>query len=141
TKEERLEFVRKVYFTLTLMLLADVGIICCALFIPGARAFFQRHLIIYICSYIFFFIIYISLVCCRVVRHTFPYNYIMVALLAISMGFMLACIASFHSIDELLIAAAGTMLVTLAVTLIALCGTFDITGYGFYLVIASLVLM
>ena len=98
------QFVRKVYATLLSQLLITIGFIAVFVFVKPIKEFYcdgvrvdenglghciarsQNGFIMYIVSYVIFFITYIAIACCESVRRKSPANMIAMAIFTLSLS-------------------------------------------------------
>jgi len=157
TKEIRAKFVRKVYATLLIQLLITLGFIAVFVFTPTIKDFYctdtytdgaivhclrpsQNGFIMYIVSYVIFFVTYFTIMCCKSVRRKSPGNMIALAVFTLSLSIWVASISVYHDAYWVLMAVGITAALCLGLTLFACQTRWDFTGMGIYLFAASMVL-
>uniref|UniRef100_A0A8C2X449 Zgc:110410 n=1 Tax=Cyclopterus lumpus TaxID=8103 RepID=A0A8C2X449_CYCLU len=103
-------FIRKVYLTLMIQLLATVGIIC---------AFLYWAMVI---------VLIVALSCCGNLRRQVPLNFIALSLFTLAEGLMLGAATVYFNAEAVLWAVGATALVSFALTLFAMQTKWDFTG-------------
>ncbi|XP_054168152.1 protein lifeguard 1-like [Oppia nitens] len=137
-KNIRRMFVQKVYSILSLQLFITFGLTAIVVLTPSIKHWVQHNLWIYIFAYCFFFVLYITLICCPGPRRTYPTNFILLFLFTISLSIMVAMISAFHDLFSVLTAAGITAVCCTAVSLFSCYTKFDFTRLWWVLSIASL---
>lgn len=151
TQQIRAKFVRKVYATLLSQLLITIGFIAVFVFVKPIKEFYcdgvrvdenglghciQRStngFIMYIVSYVIFFITYIAIACCESVRRKSPANMIAMAIFTLSLSVWVSSIAIYHDVYWVFMAMGITAALVLGLTLFSFQTKIDFTGYGMYL--------
>ena len=87
--------------------------------------------IVYIVSYIIFFITYISIVCCQSVRRKSPGNLIAMAIFTLSLSVWVSSIAVYHDVYWVFMAIGITAALCLGLTLFSFQTKIDFTGKYF----------
>jgi len=116
TKEIRAKFIRKVYATLLSQLAITIVIMLIFLFVPAIRGFYCTDIqydensvghclraspngfIVYIVSYVIFFVTYMAIACCEPVRRKSPGNIIAMGIFTLALSVMTASIAIYHDV-------------------------------------------
>jgi len=158
SQQIRAKFIRKVYATLLSQLMITIGFIAVFVFVPGIRDFYcngthyddngighcvgrsNNGYIVYIVSYIIFFITYISIVCCQSVRRKSPGNLIAMAIFTLSLSVWVSSIAIYHDVYWVFMAIGITAALCLGLTLFSFQTKIDFTGLGMYLFAAVWIL-
>lgn len=126
-------------------------------FVPGIREFYctnirydgvvghclsasQNGFIVYIVSYIIFFITYFAIACCESVRRKSPGNMIAMAIFTLSLSVWVSSIAIYHDVYWVFMAIGITAALCLGLTLFSFQTKIDFTGWGIYLFAASWIL-
>ena len=141
------QFVRKVYATLFCQLLTTLGFILVVVFTPIIRGIYcdkalpsdgafpgkcqkksQNGRIIYIVSYIIFFVTYIAIVCCQSVRRKSPGNIIAMGIFTLALSIMVSSISVYHNAEWVLMAIGITAALCLGLTLFSFQTKIDFTG-------------
>jgi len=151
TQQIRAKFIRKVYATLLSQLLITFGFIAVFVFVPGIRGFYcdesrydengighclrasNNGFIVYIVSYVIFFITYLTIACCESVRRKSPGNMIAMAIFTLSLSVWVSSIAIYHDVYWVFMAMGITALLCLGLTLFSFQTKIDFTGIGMYL--------
>lgn len=158
TKEIRAKFIRKVYATLLSQLMITVAFIAVFVFTPPIRSFYCAHeavdddgmwhcrgasqngLIMYIVSYVIFFITYLTIACCQSVRRKFPGNLVAMGIFTLALSVWVASIAIYHDVYWVFMAMGITAALCLGLTLFSFQTKIDFTGIGMYLFAACWIL-
>jgi len=158
TQQIRAKFIRKVYATLLSQLTITIGFIAVFVFVPGIRNFYcegvhvdengighcqgrsQNGFIVYIVSYIIFFITYLTIACCQSVRRKSPGNLIAMAIFTLSLSVWVSSIAIYHDVYWVFMAIGITAALCLGLTLFSFQTKIDFTGLGMYLFAACWIL-
>ena len=145
------QFIRKVYATLLSQLLITFGFIAVFVFVPGIRGFYcdesrydengighclrasNNGFIVYIVSYVIFFITYLTIACCESVRRKSPGNMIAMAIFTLSLSVWVSSIAIYHDVYWVFMAMGITALLCLGLTLFSFQTKIDFTG-NFYII-------
>merc|ERR1711983_97761 len=114
TKEIRAKFIRKVYATLFSQLLITIGFIAVFVFTLQIKNFYctdvyedgtgiihcvrpsHEGFIMYIVSYVIFFVTYFALMCCKSVRRKSPVNMIVMGIFTLALSIWVASISIYH---------------------------------------------
>jgi len=157
-KAVRAAFIRKVYSILLSQLTITTAFIAVFCFTPPIKNFYcagyrtdadgnercvaitENGLIIYIVSYVVFFVTYLTIACCQSVRRTFPGNLIAMAIFTLSLSLWVSSIAIYHDANWVLMAIGITALLCLGLTLFSFQTKWDFTGMGIYLFAGSWIL-
>jgi len=158
TKEIRAKFIRKVYATLFSQLLITIGFIAVFVFTPQIKNFYcdgvfeddsgilhcvrpsHEGFIMYIVSYVIFFVTYFALMCCKSVRRKSPVNMIVMGIFTLALSIWVASISIYHDAYWVLMAVGITAALCLGLTLFSFQTKIDFTGIGIYLFAASWIL-
>jgi len=158
TQQIRAKFIRKVYATLLSQLCITIAFIAVFVFVPQIREFYCTSLeydsngighclaashngfIVYIVSYVIFFISYFAIACCEPVRRKFPGNLIAMGIFTISLSLWVSSIAIYNDVYWVFMAIGITAALCLGLTLFSFQTKIDFTGYGIYLFAASWIL-
>ncbi|CAF3816870.1 unnamed protein product [Rotaria sp. Silwood1] len=136
-------FIRKVYSILMIQLTITFGLIALFHFIPAIREYVRspdgRWL--YFTSYVVFIVTYFALVCSKNAARKFPLNLILLAILTLSMGYMMGMISAYYKIESVLIAVGITAFVCLGVTLFSFQTKYDFTSCMGVLLVMTLALL
>lgn len=143
------QFIRKVYATLFSQLLITLGFILVVVFTPSIRNFYcdqfaepklddpfpekcvrpsQNGFVMYIVSYIIFFVTYIAIACCTSVRRKSPGNIIALGIFTLALSVMVSSISVYHNAEWVLMAIGITAALCLGLTLFSFQTKIDFTG-------------
>jgi len=158
TQQIRGKFIRKVYATILCQLMVTIGFIAVFVFVPGIRSFYcdsthydengighclkasQNGFIVYIISYVIFFITYLTIACCQSVRRKSPGNLIAMGIFTLSVSIWVSSIAIYHDVYWVFMAIGITAALVLGLTLFSFQTKIDFTGLGMYLFAACWIL-
>ncbi|CAF2839810.1 unnamed protein product [Rotaria sp. Silwood2] len=143
SKEIRRVFIRKVYTILMIQLSITFGLIALFHFTPPIREYVRSShgQWLYFASYAVFLVVYIALICSKRAARRFPLNLILLAILTLSMGYMMGMISAYYKIESVLIAVGITAFVCLGVTLFSFQTKYDFTSCFGVLFVISLALL
>lgn len=139
-KNIRRLFVQKVYSILSVQLLVTFSLIALFVFTPAIKEWVHRNMWAYLVSYIVFFVLYITLMCCEGPRRNYPTNFVLLSIFTLSLSLMAAMICVYHNVISVLIAAGITAVCCISVSVLSFYTKFDFTKYGWALAIASIAL-
>ncbi|KAK0177679.1 hypothetical protein PV328_001708 [Microctonus aethiopoides] len=131
-------FIRKVYSILMCQLLVTVLITAFFVFHKPTQYYFHAHREYFFGTLIFTIILVFFMVCCTNIRRKAPMNYIFLFVFTLAESFLVGIIASLYSSETILIAAALTVAVCLALTIFAFQTKWDFTTLNASLFIALL---
>ncbi|XP_067870550.1 protein lifeguard 1 isoform X2 [Heterodontus francisci] len=133
---------QKVFVILGIQLLFTFGLVCIFTFSTDIRVYVLKTPALYYSSLGIFIFILLTLTCCGNVRRKHPWNLIFLAILTISLSYMVGMIASYHDTNSVMITLGTTVTVCFAIMLFASQTRFDFTYcYSFLLVLSIVVLM
>uniref|UniRef100_A0AAY4CJD7 Uncharacterized protein n=1 Tax=Denticeps clupeoides TaxID=299321 RepID=A0AAY4CJD7_9TELE len=125
----RQAFVRKVYLTLMVQLLATVGIICAFLYWYGQQLFsWKFNITSFISNRAGTIVLVLVLACCGDIRRKVPFNYILLGLFTVVEGFMLGSVTVFYQVDAVFWAVGATAFVSFALSVFAMQTKWDFTA-------------
>ncbi|XP_067837775.1 protein lifeguard 1-like [Heptranchias perlo] len=138
----RRHFIRKVFVVLGMQLLFTFGLVCVFTFSADVRLYVGKTPALYYSSFGIFIFFLIVLNCCGDVRRRHPWNFICLALLTLSLSYMVGTVASFYETSSVMIALGSTVAVCFAIILFASQTRLDFTYcYGFLLVLSTVLIM
>ncbi|KAG7469733.1 hypothetical protein MATL_G00131880 [Megalops atlanticus] len=137
----RQAFIRKVFMVLTVQLLVTFGFVAIFTFVDDAKIFVRINPWTYYVSYAVFFVALIVLSCCGDFRRKHPWNLIALAVLTLSMSYMVGMIASFYETDAVIMAVGITAVVCFTVVLFSLQSKYDFTSCRGVLFVCLIVLI
>ncbi|KAL7670798.1 hypothetical protein ACOME3_005722 [Neoechinorhynchus agilis] len=140
-KRIRRIFVRKVFLILLVLLSFTFGCVAMSYFTPGLKTFVRQNPALYYVSFVLFFASYITLACCKSVARRPGINYAILAILNLSMTYMVSMITAFHNTQNVLLAMGITVLVCLSVILFSMQTKYDFTKCTGTLFVASIAFM
>ncbi|KAF7669428.1 hypothetical protein LDENG_00186390 [Lucifuga dentata] len=139
-KTVRRAFIRKVFLVLTAQLMVTFSFVAVFTFAEEVKTFVQRHTWTYYVSYAVFFVSIILLSCCGNVRRKHPWNLVALAILTLSMSYMVGMIASFYDTESVIMAVGITAVVCFTVVLFSLQTKYDFTSCWGVLFVSLIVL-
>ncbi|KAL2084278.1 hypothetical protein ACEWY4_019796 [Coilia grayii] len=120
-------FLRKVYFTLMIQLLATVGIICAFLYWTDLRMWTYYSSWFTYATMGTTVVLILVLACCGEVRRKVPLNFIFLGLFTVVEGLMLGSVSVYYNAEAVLWAVGATAFVTFTLTLFAMQTKLDFT--------------
>ena len=88
----------------------------------------QNGFVMYIVSYIIFFVTYIAIACCTSVRRKSPGNIIALGIFTLALSIMVSSISVYHNAEWVLMAIGITAALCLGLTLFSFQTKIDFTG-------------
>ena len=134
-KDIRAKFIRKVYAILFTQLMITVGFIGVFIFVPAIRDFYcdsvnydeqgfghclkasSNGFIVYVASFVLFFVTYLAITCCKSLRRKSPENLVTLAIFTLSLSIFAASVAIYHDVYWVLMAIGMTAALCLGLTL------------------------
>ncbi|XP_065580738.1 protein lifeguard 1-like [Artemia franciscana] len=123
-------FIKKVFGIVMCQLILSLGILSLFVYIPAVRQFVVVHPYLVWIALIVHIVIAIVLICWEEARKKYPWNYIILGLFTLNMGFLLGATSARYSADEIFIAVAACIAVCLALILFAMQTKYDFTTFG-----------
>ncbi|XP_057713751.1 protein lifeguard 1 [Corythoichthys intestinalis] len=114
-KTVRRAFVRKVFSILTLQLVFTFSVVCVFTFSPVVKRVVQKNIWIYVSSFLIFAIVSIALNCAKSLRRKHPWNLIGLAIVTISLSYVVGTMASYHDTRAVIITMATTLAISLTI--------------------------
>ncbi|XP_060677340.1 protein lifeguard 1, partial [Hemiscyllium ocellatum] len=138
----RRHFIRKVFAIVGVQLLFTCGIVCIFTYSPDIRTFLLKTPALSYSAIGLYTFTVLALSCCGEIRRRHPWNLIFLALLTLSLSYLLGVIASSYETSSVLIALGSTVAVTFAIILFVSQTRIDFTlCYGFLLVLSTVLFM
>lgn len=137
----RRDFVRKVYTILTFQLILTFAIALPMNLFMDAKAVRANMGLYYVAMFTSLGAIIGVGCCCQGVARTFPYNYIFLLVVTVSMSVMTGFVTAMYTTTSVLMALGTTAIVFGALTFYACCTKSDFTGCGPYLMCALFAMM
>ncbi|CBZ54954.1 Os03g0795800 protein, related [Neospora caninum Liverpool] len=142
TKEIRQGFIRKVYTIIALQLITTAAVTALFLFVDPVRAWFLTHgQPVIIAAGVVLLVTSIPLVCCEGASRRFPFNYLLLCVFTLAESVLVAAVTAHYSEKTVLIAVAGTAVITVGLSLFACQVKYDFTSWVGVLFIFALNLM
>ncbi|KAM9719846.1 protein lifeguard 1 [Menidia menidia] len=136
-KSVRRGFVRKVFGLLTLQLLFTFSVVCVFTFSSVVKQAVQTSLWAYLSSFIVFAVVAFSLSCCPSFSRRHPWNLLGLAVVTLSLSYMVGAVASFHDTTAVVITMAVTLVISVAIIAFSAQTRYDFTiFYGVLLILA-----
>ncbi|XP_028985772.1 glutamate receptor, ionotropic, N-methyl D-aspartate-associated protein 1b (glutamate binding) isoform X2 [Betta splendens] len=136
----RRAFIRKVFLVLTVQLMVTFAFVAVFTFAEPVKGFVRVNFWTYIVSYIVFFVSLCVISCCGNVRRKQPWNFVALAVLTLSLSYMVGMIASYHETDSVIMAVGITAVVCFTVVLFSLQTKYDFTSCHGVLFVCLIVL-
>ncbi|XP_061752691.1 glutamate receptor, ionotropic, N-methyl D-aspartate-associated protein 1a (glutamate binding) [Nerophis ophidion] len=140
-KSIRQAFIRKVFLVLTVQLLVTFSFVAVFTFVHEAKVFVRMNPWTYYISYVIFLVSLIVLSCCGDFRRKHPWNLVALAILTLSLSYMVGMIASFYDTDTVIMAVGITAVVCFTVVLFSLQSKYDFTSCQGVLFVCLIVLL
>ncbi|XP_059807572.1 protein lifeguard 1 isoform X2 [Hypanus sabinus] len=138
----RQHFIRKVFVILGVQLLFTFGLVCAFTFASEIKDFVWKYPAIYYSSFAVFLLTVITLACCKSIQRRYPWNFICLAFLTLSLSYMVVMVASFNDTVSVMIALGSTVAVCFGMILFSSQTRLDFTCCnGFLLVLSIVVIM
>ncbi|XP_070774586.1 protein lifeguard 1 [Enoplosus armatus] len=135
-KTVRRAFVRKVFSILTLQLLFTFSVVCVFTFSSVVKEAVQTNLWVYLSSFIIFLVVAVALNCCKSFSRRHPWNIVGLAVVTLSLSYMVGTIASFHNTTAVVITMGATMAISVAIIAFSAQTRFDFSiWYGVLLIL------
>jgi hypothetical protein len=125
--EIRLGFIRKTYGILCTQLLVTTAVVGLTTAVSEVQDFFLTYFELFIAAIVVNLVCFIALICCRQYARKVPTNYILLTLFTLAEAVMVSYVCAAYDPVTILIAAALTVGVTLALTIYALVTKHDFT--------------
>uniref|UniRef100_A0A3Q3K642 Protein lifeguard 1 n=2 Tax=Monopterus albus TaxID=43700 RepID=A0A3Q3K642_MONAL len=120
-------FIRKVYLTLMIQLLATVGIICAFLYWDALWQWTRANNWFSYTMMAVVVVLILAMSCCDNLRRQVPLNFIALGLFTIAEGLMLGSVVVYFNAEAVLWAVGATALVSLSLSLFAVQTKWDFT--------------
>ncbi|XP_053185707.1 protein lifeguard 1 [Scomber japonicus] len=141
-KSVRMGFVRKVFSILTLQLLFTFSVVCVFTFSTAVKKAVQENLWVYLSSFIVFAVVAIALSCFKSFSRRHPWNIVGLAVVTLSLSYMVGTVASFHNTTAVVITMGVTIAISFAIIAFSAQTRYDFTiFYGVLLILAVDVIM
>ncbi|XP_053105179.1 protein lifeguard 1-like [Hemicordylus capensis] len=139
-KNLRQAFIRKVFLVLTLQLTVTFAFVAIFTFVKEVKTFVRKNVWTYYVSYAVFFISLIVLSCCGEFRRKHPWNLVALAILTVSLSYMVGMIAGFYDTDAVIMAVGITAAVCFTVVIFSMQTKYDFTSCRGVLIVCLMVL-
>lgn len=140
-KTIRRAFVRKVFSVVTLQLLVTFSVVCLFTFSATVKKAVQGNIWIYISSYIIFVVVAICLSFSSSFSRKHPWNLLGLAVVTLTLSYMVGTVASYHNTTAVAIAMGTTMVVCFAIIIFSAQTRVDFTLCNGTLLILSVILL
>ncbi|XP_074508145.1 protein lifeguard 1-like [Sebastes fasciatus] len=141
-KTVRRAFIRKVFSILTVQLLFTFSVVCVFTFSSVVKEAVQHNLWAYVSSFIIFIVVATTLGCCKSFSRRHPWNIVGLAVVTLSLSYMVGTIASFHDTAAVVITMGATLAITVAIIAFSAQTRYEFSiCYGILLVLAVDVIM
>ncbi|XP_028449187.1 protein lifeguard 1 isoform X1 [Perca flavescens] len=114
-KTVRRAFVRKVFSILTLQLLFTFGVVCVFTFSSVIKEAVQANMGVYLSSVIIFFVVATALSFCKSFSRRHPWNIVGLAVVTLSLSYMVGTTASFYNTTAVVITMGSTLAISVAI--------------------------
>ncbi|XP_019748512.1 protein lifeguard 1 [Hippocampus comes] len=141
-KTVRRAFVRKVFSILTLQLVFTFSVVSVFTFSSVVKKAVQRNIWVYVSSFIIFLVVCIALNCAKSLRRKHPWNIIGLAIVTVSLSYVVGTMASYHDTRAVIITMATTLVISLTIIAFSAQTRYDFSCcYGLLLILAVDLLM
>lgn len=135
-KTVRRAFVRKVFSILTLQLLFTFTVVCVFTFSSVVKEAVQSHIWAYLSSFLVFVVVALTLSFCTSLSRRHPWNLVALAVVTVSLSYMVGTIASYHDTAAVVVTMAATLVISLAIIAFSIQTRYDFTVcYGLLLIL------
>nr|XP_057937836.1 protein lifeguard 1 [Doryrhamphus excisus] len=114
-KAVRRAFVRKVFSILTLQLVFTFTVVCVFTFSDVVKKVVQANLWAYISSFCIFAVVAITLSCCKSFSRRHPWNIVGLAIITVSLSYVVGTMASYHNTRSVVITMASTLVISFTI--------------------------
>ncbi|KAG9273900.1 protein lifeguard 1-like [Astyanax mexicanus] len=126
-KTVRRAFIRKVFSVVTLQLLVTFSVVCVFTFSETVKTAVQSNIWVYISSYIIFMVVAMCLSVCSSFSRLHPWNLISLAVVTLSLSYMVGTVASFHNTTSVVIAMGATLVISFTIIIFSAQTRVDFT--------------
>ncbi|XP_048867701.1 protein lifeguard 1 [Brienomyrus brachyistius] len=141
-KTTRRAFIRKVFCVVTLQLLVTFSIVCVFTFSKTVQDWVRGHIWVYLSSYIVFAVVSVCLALCSSFSRSHPWNMLGLAVVTLSLSYMVGTVASYHNTAAVIIAMGSTLVLSFSIVIFSAQTRVDFTlCNGAILVLATTLLM
>ncbi|XP_034021268.1 LOW QUALITY PROTEIN: protein lifeguard 1, partial [Thalassophryne amazonica] len=140
-KTVRRGFVRKVFSIVTLQLVFTFTVVSLFTFCSVVKEAVQTNLPAYLSSFIIFIVVTIALTCCKSFSRRHPWNIVGLAVVTLSMSYMVGTIASFHNTTAVVVSVGATLAITITAVAFSAQTWFDLTVWNGVLLILAVDLL
>uniref|UniRef100_F1L1V3 Fas apoptotic inhibitory molecule 2 n=1 Tax=Ascaris suum TaxID=6253 RepID=F1L1V3_ASCSU len=141
TASIRAAFIRKVFILVSIMLTVVTIMTAIPFMSDDTMRFVRSSPALYWISYVTFFVVYLTLMCCESVRRSFPTNLIATGILTLAIGYMTMMICSFNNIISVLLCLIITAVCCIGIIIFASQTKYDLTSMMGIMFILSMVLL
>ncbi|KAM9791503.1 protein lifeguard 1 [Syngnathus typhle] len=141
-KTVRRAFVRKVFSILTLQLVFTFSVVSLFTFSSVVKKAVQASIWVYVSSFIIFIVVCTALNCAKSLRRRHPWNIIGLAIVTLSLSYVVGTMASYHDTRAVLITMASTLVISLSIIAFSAQTRYDFSWcYGILLIMMVDLLM
>ncbi|XP_077581071.1 protein lifeguard 1 [Stigmatopora nigra] len=141
-KTVRRAFVRKVFCILTLQLVFTFSVVSVFTFSAVVKRVVQKNIWIYVSSFLIFAVVSIALNCAKSLRRKHPWNIIGLAIVTLSLSYVVGTMASYHDTRAVIITMATTLAISLTIIAFSAQSRYDFSCcYGLLLIMVVDLLM
>ncbi|XP_061654517.1 protein lifeguard 1 isoform X2 [Phyllopteryx taeniolatus] len=141
-KTVRRAFVRKVFCILTLQLVFTFSVVSVFTFSKVVKKAVQKNIWVYVSSFIIFALVSITLNFAKSLRRKYPWNIIALAIVTLSLSYVVGTMASYHDTRAVIITMATTLAISLTIIGFSAQTRYDFSCcYGLLLILAVDLLM
>ncbi|XP_036452143.1 protein lifeguard 1 [Colossoma macropomum] len=123
----RRAFIRKVFSVVTLQLLVTFSVVCVFTFSDSVKTAVKKNIWVYISSYIIFLVVALALSFSSSLSRSYPWNFISLSVVTLSLSYMVGTVASFHNTDAVIIAMGATLVISFTIIIFSAQTRVDFT--------------
>ncbi|KAL2097171.1 hypothetical protein ACEWY4_006378 [Coilia grayii] len=126
-KSIRRAFIRKVFCVVTLQLLFTFSVVCVFTFSIEVKKAVQKNIWILLSALIVYLVVSFCLICCRSFSRRHPWNLVGLAVVTVTLSYLVGTVASRYSTPAVVIAMGSTLAISLAVIVFSAQTKVDFT--------------
>ncbi|XP_051984447.1 protein lifeguard 1-like [Xyrauchen texanus] len=134
-------FIRKVFSVVTLQLLVTFTVVCVFTFSSTVKAAVQKHIWVYLSSYIVFTVVGGCLAIFSKFSRAHPWNLLGLSLVTLSLSYMVGTVASYHNTTSVIIALGSTLVISFTIIIFSAQTRVDFTICNGILLVLSVDLL
>ncbi|KAB0800916.1 hypothetical protein PPYR_05270 [Photinus pyralis] len=120
-------FIQRVYTILGIQLSCMSGFIFVSTYVQPVKHQLQKHTLYVFLAMCIFLFVYLTLVCSRKARRSFPFNFVLLTIFTIALSYMLAILSLIYKTQIVLMSVGTTVVTTFAMAIMACQHSCDCT--------------